>query len=134
MTAAAACEFRILPRNISFVLVVAWAMNIDAHHRIVGAKFLKQALSNLTPETPPCDAVDRVEDIDYATFWAKYMYPNKPVIIRGLTKGWRSMNWIRDGKPDFQRLREDFGADVVCVAKCGKRHFSDQVLRRFTSS
>jgi hypothetical protein len=110
-------------------------MDIDASHlRSVGVDFLKQAISNLTPDTPPCESVDRVEDIDYDTFWTKYMYPNKPVIIRGLTKGWRSMGWIRDGKPDFQRLRKDFGADMVCVAKCGKRHFSDQVAHRFTES
>lgn len=87
---------------------------------------LEQAIMCLTPDTPPCGEVDVVEEIDYENFWAKYMYPNKPVIIRGLTKAWRSRNWIQDGKPDFARLMQDFGSDEICVAKCGQKHFSDQ--------
>ena len=92
----------------------------------VGAVFLKQAIMCLTPDTPLCEEIDVVEGIDYETFWVKYMYPNKPVLIRGLTKGWRSEDWVRDGKPDFERLRKDFGEDQICVAKCGQQHFSDQ--------
>jgi hypothetical protein len=102
----------------------------------IRAMILEQAIMCLTPETHRCEPVDVVEEIDYETFWAKYMYPNKPVIIRGLTKTWLSQEWNQNGKPDFARLRSDFGNDEICVAKCGQQHFSDQACkrRRFWSS
>ena len=96
----------------------------------VDAGFLNHAIRFPTPDTPPCESIPVVEGIDYDTFWREYMYPNKPVIIRGLTEGWRALEWIRDGKPDFARLRRDFGDDEVCVAICGRQHFSDQARAR----
>ena len=34
-------------------------------------------------------------------------------------------------RPNLERLREIFGSDLVCVADCCQRHFSDQVLKTF---
>jgi hypothetical protein len=72
------------------------------------------------------------EGIDIQEFWAKYQEPNRPVIVKGATKGWRAAKeWVgtdENGRkvPNFSLLKELFGDDEVCAARCAEKHFSDQ--------
>jgi hypothetical protein len=45
------------------------------------------------------------------------MFPNRPVIIQGLTANWTSRQlWVRaDGRPNMSYIGETFGGDIVPV-------------------
>lgn len=66
--------------------------------------------------------MDRVDGrtLSLDTFWSRYLLPNRPVLITGLTSAWHCQHeWVSpDGTPDFSRLRELFGAVNVQVADC----------------
>jgi hypothetical protein len=72
------------------------------------------------------------EGLGIQEFWAKYQEPNRPVIVKGATKGWRaSKEWVvtdESGRrmPNFSLLKQLFGDDEVCAARCAEKHFSDQ--------
>jgi hypothetical protein len=56
-------------------------------------------------------------DLTYEDFRDLYMIPNKPVIIEGLTKTWKSRRkWVdSNGEPDLLALASLFGDDVAPV-------------------
>lgn len=73
--------------------------------------------SNFT--TAGVETIDRVhcKDLSYVDFCEKYMFPNRPVIIEGLTANWKSRQlWVRpDGRPNMAYIGETFGSDIVPV-------------------
>lgn len=72
------------------------------------------------------------EGLGIQEFWSKYQEPNRPVIVKGITRGWRAAReWVvtddNGGKiPNFSLLKDLFGDDEVCAARCAEKHFSDQ--------
>lgn len=78
-------------------------------------------------ETPP----------SYEEFLEKHLIPNLPAVIGPkLTEHWESRkNWVvpthdtgngPEYKPNYSYLREHFGTAEADVARCNKRHFTDQ--------
>lgn len=70
----------------------------------------------------PVNGIDRIHrnDLSYDDFVSKYMHPNVPVILQGLSDDWRSKSeWVRqvDGKgvPNLEYLCDAFGTDLVPV-------------------
>lgn len=87
--------------------------------------------------------VDRREarSLSYEEFWRDFMERNEPVVISGITDGWKAASeWVEvprsDGNasartalqksPALAALEASFGDEKVCVAFCGEKHFSDQ--------
>lgn len=71
-----------------------------------------------------------VEDasvLSYDRFCMQYMRPNLPVIIRGVTDGWRACReWVTaEGQPDLDRLEELFGSSHVQVRLASTVHVCD---------
>jgi hypothetical protein len=50
-------------------------------------------------------------DIQYNDFFRRYLYRNRPCIVRGsITESWKSASeWISDGKPNFSYICQKFG-------------------------
>lgn len=75
----------------------------------------------------------------YEEFWNKHLITNLPCVIGpSMTQDWKSRKeWIvptnnenkekPQFKPDYNYLRDRFGSASGQVAKCNKRHFTDQV-------
>lgn len=52
-------------------------------------------------------------------FWRLYMCPNTPVMIGGVTDGWRCCEWVRDDATlNTAVLRDLFGGSTVKVIDC----------------
>jgi hypothetical protein len=70
----------------------------------------------------PRSCVDRVDSLSVSVsqFWHKYLLPNRPVLLTGLTASWHCQReWVTpDGAPDCGRLRALFADVVVLVADC----------------
>ncbi|KAI9140350.1 hypothetical protein BKA69DRAFT_1080543 [Paraphysoderma sedebokerense] len=71
--------------------------------------------------------IPSVESITQAEF-LYYLSFNIPLLIGpSLTATWNARkDWVRDGAPDFDFLRNNFGHGTVDVADCSKRWFNDQ--------
>ena len=60
-------------------------------------------------------------DMSYERFTTKFMHPNLPVIINGLTDSWKaSRDWVykdKDGRaiPNIEYLAREFGSDKIPV-------------------
>ena len=78
---------------------------------------------------PSCDAVPtvRCEDLSPGAFRAEYMSKNMPVMISGLTEGWRARReWVtKDGQPDVAAMSELFGDAKVLVVDCDEQIDTD---------
>ncbi|XP_041376873.1 uncharacterized protein LOC121389344 [Gigantopelta aegis] len=62
----------------------------------------------------------------YEEFFLRFLLPNKPCVLSSeATAKWQSRReWVcKDGKPDFEFLRQHFGDAVVPVADCGKQEY-----------
>jgi hypothetical protein len=64
-------------------------------------------------------------DIRYNDFFRRYLYGNRPCIVRGpITESWKSANeWISDSRPNFAYICQKFGmyygntaTDVACIS------------------
>ncbi|XP_049856780.1 2-oxoglutarate and iron-dependent oxygenase JMJD4 [Schistocerca gregaria] len=73
------------------------------------------------------------DDLSYAEFFENFMLKNCPVIIKGnFTKEWEcATKWVKDDKPMFSYLNENFGQTEVPVADCGRRHYNVQEKSTF---
>ena len=74
------------------------------------------------PDDLPADSIDRIHcrDLTYSDFFSRYMLPNRPVIIQGLTESWKSKKeWtvFKHGReePNLEYLSQHFGNDVAPV-------------------
>uniref|UniRef100_A0A0E0FMX5 JmjC domain-containing protein n=1 Tax=Oryza nivara TaxID=4536 RepID=A0A0E0FMX5_ORYNI len=84
--------------------------------------------------------VERVDGatLSYAEFVDRFMRPNLPVVLTGLTSSWRSCHdWTLAAAadrraPDLDFLARSFPSPLVQVADCSSREFSDQ--KRFEMS
>ncbi|KAF0918996.1 hypothetical protein E2562_027632 [Oryza meyeriana var. granulata] len=79
--------------------------------------------------------VGHVERVDarrlcYAEFVDRFMRPNRPVVLTGLTSSWRScQDWTLAADrraPDLEFLARTFPSPFVQVADCSSWEFSDQ--------
>ncbi|KAL6608095.1 hypothetical protein ACP70R_041158 [Stipagrostis hirtigluma subsp. patula] len=81
--------------------------------------------------------VGRVERVDgrsltYAEFVDRFMAPNRPVVLTGLTSSWRAcQDWALPGpadrrRPDLGFFARNFPSPLVQVADCSTREFTDQ--------
>jgi hypothetical protein len=75
--------------------------------------------------------IERVccRDLSYKDFFSKFMLPNRPVIIQGLTETWGSkLRWtkMKNGReePNLDYLCEQFGEDVAAVHVQHQRGFT----------
>jgi hypothetical protein len=87
-------------------------------------------ISSLDFQMHASSKIDRVDckDLSYDDFVEKYMRPNQPVVIQGLTKGWRAVSdWTKeDGLvPNLQNLSDRFGKDVCQVYEQVTSGFSE---------
>ena len=87
------------------------------------------------PTTTPanaCSAVEYGTDLSYEEFARKYLYPNKPVVLRGALRGWRALErW----SPEF--FRDHFGQFRFTIRRQGVRagrHFAEAQNSRWPSS
>ncbi|KAG2589259.1 hypothetical protein PVAP13_5NG246381 [Panicum virgatum] len=81
--------------------------------------------------------VGQVECVDgasltYAEFVDRFMAPNRPVVLTGLTASWRACeDWTLPGpgdrrRPDLSFFARNFPSPLVQVADCSSREFTDQ--------
>ncbi|TVU34050.1 hypothetical protein EJB05_15875 [Eragrostis curvula] len=78
--------------------------------------------------------VERVDgrSLTYAEFVDRFMAPNRPVVLTGLTTSWRSCeDWTLPGPGDRRRpnlgfFARNFPSPLVPVADCSSREFTDQ--------
>lgn len=68
------------------------------------------------------------KELSYSDFAEKYLAPNQPVILSGLTEDWRACkDWVKpDGTPHLRFFSAHFGNSNVQVADCGTKEFTDQ--------
>jgi Cupin-like domain len=73
-------------------------------------------VSNITLKSKTIDCYD-CQDLTYQQFIERYMIPNKPVIIRGLTEHWDvSQHWVNeDGEPHVAALAKIAADDIADV-------------------
>ncbi|KAK1172227.1 2-oxoglutarate and iron-dependent oxygenase JMJD4 isoform X1 [Acipenser oxyrinchus oxyrinchus] len=67
------------------------------------------------------------KDFSYSKFFEKYVLPNYPCVFSGrFTEDWNSRKqWVtQEGKPNFQRLLQDFGDALVPVANCNAKEYN----------
>jgi hypothetical protein len=62
-------------------------------------------------------------DIQYNDFFRRYLYGNRPCIVRGqITESWKSaIEWISDCRPNFSYICQRFGTyfeNIVMVVGC----------------
>ncbi|KAI8885983.1 Clavaminate synthase-like protein [Backusella circina FSU 941] len=84
------------------------------------------------------------EPPSYQSFLEKHLKPNIPALIGpALTKEWKARKeWVVANdtqdeqspryKPNYDYLRQKYGATKVQVARCNKRHFTDQERSEMT--
>ncbi|CAD6231255.1 unnamed protein product [Miscanthus lutarioriparius] len=78
--------------------------------------------------------VERVdgESLSYAEFVRRFMAPNRPVVLTGLTSSWRARkDWTLSGsgdrrRPDLGFFAQNFPSPLVQVADCSSRDLTDQ--------
>ncbi|CAO2190596.1 unnamed protein product, partial [Urochloa humidicola] len=76
--------------------------------------------------------VERVDgtSLTYAEFVDRFMAPNRPVVLTGLTASWRACeDWTLPGpggRPDLGFFARNFPSPLVQVADCSSREFTDQ--------
>lgn len=73
-------------------------------------------LNSLRDSSYKAAAFDRVDDIDYQTFFYSYLLPNKPCIFSPrVTRLWKSRSeWTDENNaPAFSRLRSEFGTESL---------------------
>ncbi|GJM94197.1 hypothetical protein PR202_ga10821 [Eleusine coracana subsp. coracana] len=78
--------------------------------------------------------VERVDgrSLTYAEFVDRFMEPNRPVVLTGLTGSWRSSeDWTLPdpadcGRPNLGFFARNFPSPLVPVAVCSSREFTDQ--------
>ncbi|GJN18684.1 hypothetical protein PR202_gb05872 [Eleusine coracana subsp. coracana] len=78
--------------------------------------------------------VERVDgrSLTYAEFVDRFMEPNRPVVLTGLTGSWRSSEeWTLPdpadcGRPNVGFFARNFPSPLVPVADCSSREFTDQ--------
>lgn len=78
--------------------------------------------------------VERVdgESLTYAEFVDRFMAPNRPAVLTGLTLSWRCReDWTLPGPggsslPDLSFFARNFPSPLVQVADCSSREFPDQ--------
>ncbi|KAJ4781619.1 Bifunctional arginine demethylase and lysyl-hydroxylase JMJD6 [Rhynchospora pubera] len=77
-------------------------------------------------------AIERVDgrDLTYDEFVERYMKPNLPVVLTGLTDTWRSRtDWVDNSdptKPNLSFFSSLCSSSVVQVADCNKKEYSEQ--------
>jgi hypothetical protein len=70
-------------------------------------------------------------DIQYYDFFRRYLYGNRPCIVRGpITESWKSASeWISDGRPKFSYICQKFGMlwkkCVECIVYLCFIHFGN---------
>ncbi|KAF8696601.1 hypothetical protein HU200_036214 [Digitaria exilis] len=70
--------------------------------------------------------------LTYAEFVDRFMAPNRPVVLTGLTASWRACeDWTLPGPGDLRRpnlsfFARNFPSPLVQVADCSSREFTDQ--------
>ncbi|XP_028392950.1 2-oxoglutarate and iron-dependent oxygenase JMJD4-like isoform X2 [Dendronephthya gigantea] len=69
--------------------------------------------------------ISRVSEIGYQEFVQKYLLGNLPCLLdERFTRNWKSrQEWVCDGKPNFEFLRESFAEATVPVADCDEEEF-----------
>ncbi|KAM0900933.1 hypothetical protein ACQ4PT_020319 [Festuca glaucescens] len=78
--------------------------------------------------------VERVDgrSLTYPEFVDRFMKPNLPVVLTGLTSSWRSCeDWTLAGtdgrrRPNLDCFAQNFPSPLVQVADCSSREFTDQ--------
>lgn len=67
-------------------------------------------------------------DIQYNDFFRRYLYGNRPCIVRGpITESWKSASeWISDCRPNFAYIYQKFGNVRVPVANCDEKYYNVQ--------
>uniref|UniRef100_A0A804QMT6 JmjC domain-containing protein n=1 Tax=Zea mays TaxID=4577 RepID=A0A804QMT6_MAIZE len=78
--------------------------------------------------------VERVdgESLSYAEFVRRFMAPNRPVVLTGLTSSWRAhKDWTLSGSGDLRRpnlgfFTQNFPSSLVQVDDCSSSDFTDQ--------
>ncbi|KAJ8272969.1 hypothetical protein GJAV_G00095650 [Gymnothorax javanicus] len=73
--------------------------------------------------------VDYIEkkDFSYSRFFKNYLLPNLPCVFsKRFTEDWNCRkHWVTEaGKPNFQRLLQDFEETLVPVANCNTREYN----------
>jgi len=65
-----------------------------------------------------CDAAT----LTRAQFWRRFLVPNRPVLLTGVTTSWHCANeWVcADGSPDLAALAARFGSVAVQVTDCAE--------------
>lgn len=76
---------------------------------------LEIPVSSESDSNSKCTKTNKVSytnaDIQYNDFFRRYLYGNRPCIVRGsITESWKSVSeWISDGRPDFSYICQKFG-------------------------
>lgn len=71
------------------------------------------------------DYIDK--DLSYSKFFRKYLLPNHPCMFsRRFTNEWKCRKqWVtEDGKPNFQKLLQEFDQTPVPVANCNAKEYN----------
>ncbi|XP_029309096.1 2-oxoglutarate and iron-dependent oxygenase JMJD4 isoform X2 [Cottoperca gobio] len=71
------------------------------------------------------DYIDR--ELSYSKFFKKYLLPNHPCMFsRRFTEDWKCRKqWVsEEGKPDFQKLLQEFDETPVPVANCNAKEYN----------
>ncbi|XP_053739117.1 2-oxoglutarate and iron-dependent oxygenase JMJD4 isoform X2 [Synchiropus splendidus] len=71
------------------------------------------------------DYIDR--ELSYSKFFRRYLLPNHPCVFsRRFTAEWKCRRrWVtEDGKPNFQKLLQEFGETPVPVANCNAKEYN----------
>ena len=75
---------------------------------------------------PRCETVPTIDasELSAAEFAERFMRPNKPVLLTGVSNGWRCRSeWTREDQsgervPDISRMSDLFGDAKVLVVDC----------------
>jgi len=56
------------------------------------------------------------DELSIDRFLLDFLLPNRPVVVRGVTDSWgASQDWVKDGIPNVEHLKEQFSTAEVCV-------------------
>ncbi|XP_078154046.1 arginine-specific demethylase JMJ20-like [Carex rostrata] len=73
--------------------------------------------------------IERVDgrSLTYDHFIDRYMKPNLPVVLTGLTHTWQSLtDWVQNSNPNLSFFSSLCSTSTVQVADCNKKQYSDQ--------